>query len=76
MAHAETVLAMIQRPNPAHPARTVPVPETVLNRLIRVEILARLFRDARGSRQRGRALSGLYAVLAEIEAAEWDYDHV
>lgn len=74
MAHAATVLAMLTRPNPAHPTRTVEVPEVALNRLIQTEILARRFRDAPDSRQRGRALSGLYAVLAEIEASEWDYD--
>ena len=76
MAHAEMVLEMLTRPNPAHPARTVPVPEIVLNRLIRVEILARLFRDARDSRQRGRALSGLYVALDAVEESEWDYDRV
>lgn len=72
--HAEHVLAAIQRPNPARPVRTVEVPEVALNRLIRVEIFARQFRDAGDSRQRGRALSGLYAEIAAVEAAEWDYD--
>lgn len=69
--HAEHVLTMLQRPRPV---RTVQVPEVALNRLIQAEILARQYRDAGDSRARGRALSGLYAVLAEIEAAEWDYD--
>lgn len=73
MAHATAVLEMIQRPRPM--ARTVEVPEIVLNRLIRVEILARQYRDAGDVRQRARALTGLYAEIAMIEASEWDYDH-
>lgn len=73
MAHATAVLAMVQRPRPG--ARTVEVPEVALNRLIRVEILARQYRDAGDSRQRARALTGLYAEIAAVEAAEWDYDH-
>lgn len=76
MAHAEHVLEMLTRPNPARPVRTVQVPEMALNRLIRVEILARQYRDASDVRQRARALAGLYAEIAIIEASEWDYDHV
>lgn len=73
--HGDAMLTMLQRPNPARPVRTVEVPEVVLNRLIRVEILARQYRDAGDVRQRARALTGLYAEIAMIEAAEWDYDN-